>query len=160
PSMTKSALRKRFGIFYTPPDFTRFIVQHTIAHLIDDRFAELRGAHGLTLEQLDTDKPTPATGKYWRECLEELRKLKVCDPACGSGAFLIQAYDVLELHYQEVVEQIVENEGYQADSLADRVPDMILGENLYGIDLSHEAVEITQLALWLRSARRGKTLAD
>ncbi|MBI3839782.1 MAG: N-6 DNA methylase [Planctomycetia bacterium] len=160
PAMTKSAMRKRFGIFYTPVDFTRFIVQVTVARILDERFAGLRRADGLTPEQLEAEKPTAATGKYWRECLETLRQIKVCDPACGSGAFLIQAYDAFEERYQNVVERIIEHEGYQADSLEDRIPDMILGENLFGIDLSHEAVEITQLALWLRSARRGKTLAN
>src|SRR6266542_3346319 len=37
---------------------------------------------------------------------------------------------------------------------------MILADNLYGVDLSEQSVEITQLALWIRSARSGKTLAD
>ena len=44
--------------------------------------------------------------------------------------------------------------------LEDTIPDDILNHNLFGVDLSQEAVEITQLALWIRSARRGKTLAD
>lgn len=160
PAMTKSALRKRFGIFYTPVDFTRFIVQETVGRLIDRRFEELRRAHGLTQEQLEGAEATGATAKYWRDCLETLRKLRVCDPACGSGAFLIQAYEILEDSYQTVVEQIIEHEGYTADALAEDIPDMILADNLFGVDLSHEAVEITQLALWIRSARRGKTLAD
>jgi len=73
---------------------------------------------------------------------------------------LIQAYDVLEEQYQIVVAQIIEHEGYKADSLEDKIPNMILGENLFGVDLSQEAVEITQLALWIRSARPDTTLAD
>lgn len=160
PTMTKSALRKRLGVFYTPADFTCFIVQETVAQLIDQRFADLRTAQALTQEQLDEDEPTPATGKYWRDCLETLRQFKVCDPACGSGAFLIQAYDALEDRYLPVVQQIIEHEGYKADPLADAIPDMILSDNLFGVDLSREAVQITQLALWLRSAQKGKTLAD
>jgi hypothetical protein len=46
-----------------------------------------------------------------------------------------------------------------ADDLAGQVPSFILNDNLYGVDLSPEAVEITQLALWIRSATRGQTLA-
>ena len=45
-------------------------------------------------------------------------------------------------------------------ALEDAVPDLILSHNLYGVDLSEQAVEITQLALWIRSARKGHTLAD
>jgi len=44
--------------------------------------------------------------------------------------------------------------------IEDSIPDLILNHNLYGVDLSREGVEITQLALWIRSARKGKTLAD
>lgn len=44
--------------------------------------------------------------------------------------------------------------------MEDEVPNLILNRNLYGVDLSQEGVEITQLALWIRSARKGKTLAD
>ena len=97
---------------------------------------------------------------YWRDCLAALRDIKVCDPACGSGAFLIAAYDVLEEAYTEVVDRLVLHEGPDADDLADDIPDMILADNLYGADVSQQAVEITQLALWLRSAQRGKRLAD
>ncbi len=160
PAMTKSAMRKRFGIFYTPVDFTQFIVLQTVSALIDDRFESLRREHSLKPEQLEDEVPPGATGKYWRDCLEVLRQIKVCDSACGSGAFLIQAYDVFEERYQKVVERIIAHEGYQADNLEDKIPDMILADNLFGVDLSREAVEITQLALWIRSARRGKTLAD
>src|SRR5262249_17814484 len=74
--------------------------------------------------------------------------------------FLIQAYEVLEDLYGGVVDQLVVHEGRTAESLLDAVPDHILADNLFGVDLSEQAVEITQLALWIRSARRGRTLAD
>lgn len=160
PAMRKSAARKRFGTYYTPIQFTQFIVRETVGQLIDERFARARQAHGLEPQQLEAEKPPPAARDYWRDCLDVLRSLKVCDFACGSGAFLIQAYDALDERYQAVVEHIVELEGAAAEGLIEAVPDTILGQNLYGVDLSHEAVEITQLALWLRSAQRGKTLAD
>ncbi|HEY5311104.1 MAG TPA: DNA methyltransferase, partial [Pirellulales bacterium] len=86
----------------------------------------------------------------------------VCDPACGSGAFLIRAYDALDAHYKTVTHGLA-GSGFppgELTAIEDAVPDLILNNNLYGVDLSREAVEITQLALWIRSARRGKTLAD
>src|SRR5207247_7473565 len=99
---------------------------------------------------------------YWSACLEALRAFTVCDPACGSGAFLIRAYDAIDGHYKTVVHGLA-GAGLPAAEIAkleDTIPDDILNYNLFGVDLSHEAVEITQLALWIRSARRGKTLAD
>lgn len=160
PAMTKSAMRKKYGIYYTPPDFTRFIVEQTVCRLLDQRFEALRDKHGLSAEVLEDEKTTAKKGKYWRECLEVLREVKICDPACGSGAFLIQAYEALEDRYQLVVERIFEHEGFGAEELIPQIPDMILSDNLFGVDVSHEAVEITQLALWVRSAQRNKTLAD
>ncbi len=81
------------------------------------------------------------------------------DPACGSGAFLFQAYNVLEQRYHEVIGHLEEAGEDDAEELTEQVPRFILNDNLYGVDLSPEAVEITQLALWIRSATPGQTLA-
>ena len=153
PEMPKSALRKRMGIYYTPPALTERIVQLAVDDLIRERFAAVASNLGLDADRADTLE-------YWIECLQVLRNLKVCDPACGSGAFLFQAYEVLESRYGEVIDALERHQYASVSQLADEYPDIILQENLYGIDLSREAVEITQLALWIRSARRGRTLAN
>jgi hypothetical protein len=158
--MPKSPERKRFGIYYTPPEFTGLIVAQTVTAVIDERLDALRKQYSLAPEDLRADQPSAAVAAYWRAALGAVRAVKVCDPACGSGAFLVRAYDVLEEWYTLIVDQIHLCEGPAADGLAETIPDMILADNLYGADVSEQAVEITQLALWLRSARRGKTLAD
>lgn len=142
PAMPKSARRKRFGIYYTPPDFTRLIVEYTLGALIRERVESAGGEteHGARIA--------------------ELRKIKVCDPACGSGAFLIAAYQLLQDTYEEILRQMRADGDLEAQTLLSDVPDWILQDNLYGVDLSPESVEITQLALWIRSARKGRTLAD
>lgn len=153
PTMPQSALRKRMGIYYTPPQFTAKIVELAVGELITSRFGDV--ARRLKLDPLTAD-----TLKYWSGCLDILRALRVVDPACGSGAFLFQAYELLEQRYGEVIDHLDRHDHPDAKRLEEAIPAMILGENLYGVDLSPEAVEITQLALWIRSARRGKTLAD
>ena len=160
PTMPKSAQRKRGGIYYTPPEFTDFIARQTVGSLVTSRFEALAREHGTTLAQAESCDADPSLAPYWRACLDALRAVKVVDPACGSGAFLIQAYDVLEEQYRNVIHQLIVHEGDRAAALLDGVPDTILAENLYGVDLSAEAVEITQLALWIRSARPGKPLSD
>jgi hypothetical protein len=145
--MPKSAERKRFGIYYTPPEFTKLIVDQTLGKLIEQRVDPVE----------DFDAKIAA-----------LRSLKVCDPACGSGAFLIAAYDRMEDAYEDVARlmRIQANRdnnlplSVRAEKLVQNYPDFILSNNLYGVDVSAESVEITQLALWIRSARRGRTLAD
>ncbi len=159
-AMIKSAERKRLGTYYTPPDFTRFLVRQTVSTLIEQRREAIRITEGLSTSDLVADKAMPALASYWRKCWDDLRSLKICDPACGSGAFLIQAYDVLEEDYVRVADLLRLHEGPQAEALLAIIPDLILNENLHGVDLSEQAVEITQLALWIRSARRGRTLSD
>jgi len=160
PAMRKSAERKRFGIYYTPPDFTRFIVRNTVSRVIDLKLEEVGHVHGLKKDATASDRPSRKLARYWRDCLDSVRSVKICDPACGSGAFLVQAYEVLEECYTKIVDELMLHEGPAADKLEEQIPDMILGENLYGVDVSPQGVEITQLALWIRSAHRNKTLAD
>ncbi len=159
--MPKSAQRKRFGIYYTPPAFTGLLVERTVDALVRDRFAALAAKHKVNPDNREEQDPRRLRA-YWAACLESLRTLTVCDPACGSGAFLIRAYDALDAHYKSVAHGLG---GAGADpaelaDIEDSIPERILNDNLYGVDLSHEGVEITQLALWIRSARKGKTLAD
>ena len=158
PAMPKSAERKRFGIYYTPPEFTTFIVRQTVGRLVEQRLGDLARQHGL--DAGSADRPPERLRAWARDCLAALRTLRICDPACGSGAFLIQAYDYLEEQYTEIIDTLAPNGDREARRLADTIPDMILADNLFGVDVSPQAVEITQLALWIRSARRGRTLAD
>jgi len=160
PKMEKSAERKRGGIYYTPPEFTRFITEHTVGLLARERMHAVEERHGIDLTDPEMHKKDGKLKQCAEEALASLRAIKVVDPACGSGAFLIQAYDVLEECYLDLVEALEQVDAKTAESIHERIADFILHDNLYGVDLSPEAVEITQLSLWLRSAQRGKTLAD
>jgi hypothetical protein len=159
-AMQKSAERKRFGTYYTPREFTELIVNETVAHVVEQRLGAVRAAHGLSVAETESEEPSAGLAAFWRDCLAALRGIKVCDPACGSGAFLIAAYDKLEGTYIETVDHLAFHDGPDAEDLLDEIPDIILADNLYGSDVSPQAIEISQLALWLRSARRGKRLAD
>ncbi|HEY8749125.1 MAG TPA: DNA methyltransferase [Tepidisphaeraceae bacterium] len=160
PTMPKSAERKRFGIYYTPPAFTAFIVRHTIGTLIEDRLAELAKAHNLDSDQSLKVPPSAAFADYWQAGLDAVRQIAVIDPACGSGAFLIAAYELLEERYEMIVDHLAYHTKQPTSVWSSAIPEMILAENLHGVDLSPQAVEITQLALWIRSARKGRRLDD
>lgn len=157
-TMPQSAKRKQLGIYYTPSELTSRIVQYTVEELIAQRFAAAAVQFGVS-EQDARRGIAPEDARYWWCCLTILRNLRIVDPACGSGAFLFQAYDVLELRYLEVIGHLERAGDAAAIGLADQVSQFILQENLFGVDLSPEAVEITQLALWIRSASPGQTLA-
>ena len=91
-----------------------------------------------------------------------LRNLKIVDPACGSGAFLVPG--VQRARKQRYFEVIGHLEQLDADGGGanwwHQVPHVHPQDNLYGVDLSPEAVEITQLALWIRSATPGPDAGD
>lgn len=92
---------------------------------------------------------------FWRAWLAELITLKVCDPACGSGAFLVAAFDLLLAEYTAVNDQIAAITGSMEVFNADKE---ILNSNLFGVDLNAESIEITKLSLWLKTAKHGKPL--
>jgi len=158
--MLKSAHRKREGIFYTPPELTAYIVKQTVGKLISERFSIIAAQYKLDNSQLMSQEPNEKIGKYWRDCYMALQEMRIVDPACGSGAFLIAAFDFLEAKYLDVLDQLSFHDKSINYRIIDQIPDLILEKNLFGVDLSQEAVEITQLALWIRSAQPGRILSD
>ena len=84
------------------------------------------------------------------------RLLRVVDPACGSGAFLIEAFEQLFTAYALAQGRLTELRG---PTLFD-IDRHILQGNLYGVDLNPEAVDICRLSLWIKTAQPGKVLAD
>jgi hypothetical protein len=152
--------RKRFGVVYTPDFVTGFIVEHTIgAHLKETADALL--AHHAKRLDADGDvtwRSKNAERDFWRAYLDRLTRLRIVDPACGSGAFLVAAFDYLHAEQKRVRERLGEIDGgilAWADPNAD--VEIITG-NLYGVDVNAESIEITKLALWLKTAKRGRPL--
>ena len=87
-----------------------------------------------------------------------LLQLTICDPACGSGAFLNQALDFLIAEHQYIDELKAKLFG-DTFVLSD-VETSILENNLFGVDLNEESVEIAKLSLWLRTAQPNRKLND
>lgn len=94
--------------------------------------------------------------KYWLEYENVLKKVKICDPACGSGAFLNQCFDYLHEEMDFVLDMRYQFDGQHSIFDIDKE---ILQNNLYGVDINPESVEITKLSLWLKTAKSNQTLA-
>jgi hypothetical protein len=97
------------------------------------------------------------------------RDLKVLDPACGSGHFLLYAFDLLEHIYEEawsdedspkseVTGRTIQEDFETLDDLRRMVPKLVVEYNLHGIDIDPRAVQIAALALWLRAQKTWKNL--
>jgi hypothetical protein len=147
----KISARKRTGVVYTPDMVTRFLVDQTVGRTLADRRAGLEAAHGFGVGVAAERELA-----FWRAWLEALRALTIVDPACGSGAFLVAAFDRLAQEYRPVLARLGElGAPAQIDAF-----DEILTKNLYGVDLNSESVEITRLSLWLKTARRDHRLQN
>jgi type I restriction-modification system DNA methylase subunit len=151
--------RKKDGVFYTPKYITKYIVENTIGKLCVEKKAEIQ----LVEEDYTTDKKRQKkTMQGLVAKLEEYRKwllqLTICDPACGSGAFLNQALDFLIEEHRYVDELQAKLFG-DALVLSD-IENSILENNLFGVDLNDESVEIAKLSLWLRTAQPNRKLND
>lgn len=86
-----------------------------------------------------------------------LTNLKIVDPACGSGAFLNQALNYL-IEEHEKIDDIIADLTNSPLRLFDTDKN-ILENNLFGVDINEESVEIAQLSLWLRTAKKDRKLS-
>ena len=131
----KPEVRKAGGVYYTPDYIVGYIVKNTVGKLVEGK------------------KPGPRGG---------VRHLKILDPACGSGSFLIGAYQfLLDWHRDAYINDGPENWSkgktpriYQSRKgewrLATDERKRILLNNIYGVDIDHQAVEVTKLSLLLK----------
>lgn len=168
PLDRKKGKRKKEGVFYTPEYITRYIVEQAVGGWLNDRKQEL-GAEALpdlTPEDYASIKQAKSGYKgnarveqhrrFWDAYKERLMAITVLDPACGSGAFLNQAFDFLYREGQQVNKALADLSKGQTT-----VFDLnrhILSTNLYGVDLNRESVEITKLSLWLKTANKQSQL--
>ncbi|MHA8073378.1 Eco57I restriction-modification methylase domain-containing protein [Aquirufa sp. HETE-40SA] len=151
--------RKKDGVFYTPKYITKYIVENTVGKLCEEKKEELK----IFEEEYFIDKKRQK--KTIQELVEKLdayRKwlleITICDPACGSGAFLNQALDFLIKEHQYIDELKAKLFG---DTLVlNDCEKSILENNLFGVDLNEESVEIAKLSLWLRTAQPNRKLND
>lgn len=161
----KQGKRKKTGVFYTPAFITQYIVDLALGGYLRRKEAELRDDLDVDdIPKSHTKKRAKAELDLYRTYRDQvLAKTRVLDPACGSGAFLIAAYDFLLNEYKRVseitssIEWDLHKSRYEPMDLFG-LNKTILNQNLFGVDLSRESVEITKLSLWLQTAEEGKQL--
>ncbi len=107
--------RKRDGVVYTPDHITRFIVEQTLTPTLQARFDQLHKDYYSDSELCTSDKrlrpfiPSSVSAEnvaeygFWLAWQEVLTHFRVCDVACGSGAFLVAAFDVFKEQYTHLI---------------------------------------------------------
>ncbi len=152
--------RKKDGVFYTPKYITKYIVDNTVGKLCEQKKQELGivdedYAKGRKNRQAETIKKLDQKLQDYRNWLLQIT---ICDPACGSGAFLNQALDFLikEHGYIDELNRQLFGGGFAFPDIENQ----ILEHNIYGVDLNEESVEIAKLSLWLRTAQPKRKLTS
>ncbi len=157
--------------FYTPRYVVEFLTQNTLGRL----WYGMRGGQTtlvdrcrylLPPEALGLNAPAGEGSGSERAGLgaRDPRDLRICDPACGSGHFLLYAFELLEAIYHEAwedptgaaftrTERSLRQDYPEPDAFAREVPGLILRYNLHGVDIDPRAVQVAGLALWLRAQR-------
>lgn len=144
--------RKKDGIFYTPDYIVRYIVENSLGAYLREHEEKFKDEFKLKGDINDKNygkREKQAYSKYQ----DFLQNVKVVDPACGSGAFLVYVFDYL-LAENKRIGDILGNNLFTGEEYIKS----ILQNNIYGVDLNDESVEITKLSLWLKSAQKGKKL--
>lgn len=151
--------RKKDGVFYTPKYITSYIVANTVGKLCADKKAEF----GIVDSNYITDKKRQRkTQEALLQCLKDYRawllNITICDPACGSGAFLNEALNFLMTEHRYLDE--LESKLFGGGLVFQEVRNHILEHNLFGVDINPESVEIARLSLWLRTAEPHRKLSN
>lgn len=180
--------RKRSAIYYTPEHITRYMVNLAIGQWLEDKKIEL-GYYDLPdLSESDKAKALELLSKnykyhkketkndlivkkfrkhldFWENYRNSLMNIRIIDISCGSGAFLNQAFSFLLNEAVKVNTAINNiNNGQEkyfnvGKELYQELDKNILQNNIFGVDLNKESIEITKLSLWLSTANKQKSLA-
>lgn len=158
----KVSKRKKDGVFYTPKYITQYIVENTIGKLCNKKKEELniieeeyfKGTNSLKRKR--NKKTITALLQKLKKYRKWLLELTICDPACGSGAFLNEALNFLitEHKYLDELETKLLGGGFTFPN----IENSILENNIFGVDINEESVEIAKLSLWLRTAQPQRKL--
>lgn len=156
--------------FYTPRYVVQLLADNTLGRAWyemqqgDTRLAEtcaylVRRPNEVFLAkgQTEPDSSDSAVAVPFR-AKKDPRAMRVLDPACGSGHFLLYCFDLFETIYVEAYDDPELGQTLKADypdqeSYRRAVPELILRHNLHGIDIDLRATQIASLALWLRARR-------
>lgn len=143
------------------------IYEQYLGHILKktQKGAKLKESHSHRKEQGIYYTPTyivdyivkNTLGEMLKDKKIDVEKIRVLDPACGSGSFLIKAFDALNEYYEK------HDKNYNQKTLGEggttySVKERILKNNIFGVDLDRQAVEIAQLNLLLKIAEKGQRL--
>lgn len=145
--------------FFTPRYVVQFLTDNTLGRI----WYEMRGTNTVLAERCEYMVRKPDE-KFAPRTKKDPRDLRILDPACGSGHFLLYAFDLLLAIYEEAhadpespkseaTGRTMAEDYPSLDALRKAVPGLILAHNLHGVDIDPRCAQIAQLALWMRAQK-------
>jgi hypothetical protein len=145
--------------FFTPRYVVRFLTDNTLGRI----WYEMRGTKTVLVDRCDYMVRKPGE-EFALRPKKDPRDLRVLDPACGSGHFLLYAFDLLLVIYEEAhadpesprseaTGKTLAEDYSTLDALRRAVPGLVLAHNLHGVDIDARCAQIAQLALWMRAQK-------
>jgi len=145
--------------FFTPRYVVQFLTDNTLGRI----WYEMRGTQTALADQCEYMVRKPGE-TFAPRAKKDPRDLRVLDPACGSGHFLLYAFDLLLTIYEEAhadpesprseaTGRTLAADYPSLDALRKALPGLVLAHNLYGVDIDPRCAQIAQLALWMRAQR-------
>jgi hypothetical protein len=151
--------------FFTPRYVVQFLTDNTLGRI----WYEMRRTKTALADKCEymVRKPSEA---FAPRPMRDPRDLRVLDPACGSGHFLLYAFDLLLAIYEEAygdqespkseaTGRTLAEDYPTLDALRKAVPGLALAHNLHGVDIDPRCTQIAQLALWMRVQRAYRDLS-
>jgi hypothetical protein len=130
---------------YTPRWVVQFLVENSLGKLYLEMYpdSEIKDHYKIAnAPKTQERKPKP------------LPEIKLIDPACGSGNFLLYAFDFFYALYLDQIEN------YGADYNEADIPKLIIENNLHGIDLDDRAIQLAQLGLYIKARKKRRTIGN
>lgn len=145
--------------FFTPRYVVQFLTDNTLGRI----WYEMRGTKTALAEKCEYMVRKPGE-QFAPRAKKDPRDLRLLDPACGSGHFLLYAFDLLLTIYEEAYADAKSPESEATgktlaadypslDALKKAVPGLVLAHNLHGVDIDPRCAQIAQLALWMRAQK-------
>jgi hypothetical protein len=151
--------------FFTPRYVVQFLADNTLGRLWVEMHGETTRLNTIC-EYLVRSADESVQSRPWKDP----RDLRILDPACGSGHFLLYAFDLLLAIYEEAwsaegtaptsetTGQTLRADYPDLSDLRRAMPRLIVEHNLHGVDIDPRCAQIAPLALWLRAQRAWKDL--
>ncbi len=127
---------------YTPRWVVQFLVENSLGKL----YLEMYPDSNIKNQYKIANAPETATRK-----IKPLEEIKLIDPASGSGNFLLYAFDFFYALYEDQIEN------YGADYEYKDLPQLIIENNLHGVDLDDRAIQLAQLGLYIKAKKKRRS---